>query len=126
MAETTGTDLIREALHIRNRKMNLVAHARNVGVGIDLLEGFIDGRRTLPDAVLRALAKELWPHTEFVPELDVLRPAMQEPAKPLGVPPQLSIPLPRYPAGPAQIGPQPETPAPAPQPKRKGWLESWV
>jgi len=60
--------------------------------------------------------------TEFVPELDVLRPALQEPARLLGVPPQLSIPLPRYAPGPGQ-GPRPVTDAAVAQPKKRaGWI----
>jgi hypothetical protein len=125
MAETTRTDVIRETLRNRNRKLNLGIYARSVGVGIDLLEAFIDGRRTLPAAVLHTLAKGLWPHAEFDPQLDVLRSALKAPAKPLGVPPQLSFPLPKYRPDPAQCTHRGEV-APAPKPKRAGWLASWI
>jgi hypothetical protein len=91
-----------------------------------MLKEFIDRRRTLPNATLQALTRELFPHAEFVPELDVLRPALQEPAKPLGVPPQLTIPLPSYAPGPGQ-GPRPVTDAAVAQPKKRaGWIGGWL
>src|SRR6476661_7032407 len=41
------------------------------------------------------------------PRSDRLRPARQEPAKPLGVLPSLTMAVPTYTAGPAQGGPRP-------------------
>ena len=116
MTETTGTDRIRDALRVRNRKINLTPIARELGVNNATLEAFITGSAKLSPDLLKALTKELFPMSEFVPELDVLRPALQEPARLLGVPPQLSIPLPRYAPGPGQ-GPRPVTDAAAKQPR---------
>ena len=104
-----------------------IAHiARDIGISSLTLEAFAAGEAKLPPDVLKALARDLFPHTEFVPEIDVLRPALQEPARLLGVPPQLSIPLPRYAPGPGQ-GSRPVSDAAAAQPKKRaGWIVGWL
>ena len=105
---TTGTDAIRQMLRVRNKKMNLAILARDLGISSDTLHAFIDGKRSLPIPVLQDLTKVLWNgDAVYDPEVDRLRPARQEPAKPLGVLPSLTIPLPTYTAGPAQGGPRP-------------------
>ena len=105
---TTGTDAIRQMLRVRNKKINLAILARDLGISSDALQAFIDGKRSLPIPVLQGLTKVLWNgHAVYDPEVDRLRPARQEPAKPLGVLPSLTIPLPTYTAGPAQGGPRP-------------------
>ena len=107
---TTGTDAIRQKLRVLNKKMNLAILARDLGISSDMLDTFIDGQRSLPIPVLQGLTKVLWNgHAVYDPEVDRLRPARQEPAKPLGVLPSLTIPLPTYTAGPAQGGPRPVT-----------------
>ena len=89
----------------RSDRMRL---ARDLGISSDMLDAFIDGKRSLPIPVLQGLTKELWNgHAVYDPEVDRLRPARQEPAKPLGVLPSLTIPLPTFTAGPAQGGPRP-------------------
>ena len=57
---TTGTDLIRQMLRVRNKKMNLASLARDLGISSDTLLAFIDGKRSLPIPVLQGLTKELW------------------------------------------------------------------
>ena len=105
---TTGTDAIRQMLRVRNKKINLASLARDVGISSDALQAFIDGKRSLPIPVLQGLTKVLWNgDAVYDPEVDRLRPARQEPAKPLGVLPSLTLPLPTYTAGPAQGGPRP-------------------
>ena len=105
---TTGTDAIRQMLRVRIKKMNLAILARDLGISSDALQAFIDGKRSLPIPVLQELTKILWNgDAVYDPEVDRLRPARQEPAKPLGVLPSLTIPLPTYTAGPAQGGPRP-------------------
>jgi hypothetical protein len=122
----TGTDTIREALQVR-RKTNLVALARDHGVSAASRDAFIDGRRSLPAETLWAIAKDLWPHLEFDPVTDRLRPVKRDEPRPQGVLPEFNIPLPKYVAGRAQqAGPQPVNgSAPAPAPKRAGWLGGW-
>ena len=80
---TTGTDVIRQMLRVLNKKMNLAILARDLGISSDALQAFIDGQRSLPIPVLQGLTKKLWGHAVYDPELDRLRPARQEPAKPL-------------------------------------------
>ena len=105
---TTGTDAIRQMLRVRNKRINLASLARELGISSDTLHAFIDGKRSLPIPVLQDLTKKLWNgHAVYDPEVDRLRPARQEPAKPLGVLPSLTIPLPTYTAGPAQAAPRP-------------------
>ena len=104
----TGTDVIREMLRVRNKRTNLAILARDLGISSDTLHAFIDGKRSLPIPVLQGLTKELWNgHAVYDPEVDRLRPALQEPAKPLGALPSLTIPLPTFTAGPAQGGLRP-------------------
>src|SRR6478736_1447302 len=104
----TGTDAIRQKLRVLNKKINLASLARDLGISSDMLDTFIDGQRSLPIPVLQGLTKVLWNgHAVYDPEVDRLRPARQEPAKPQGVMPSLTIPLPTYTAGPAQGGPRP-------------------
>ena len=104
----TGTDAIRQMLRVRNKRMNLASLARELGISSDMLDAFIDGKRSLPIPVLQDLTKKLWNgHAVYDPEVDRLRPARQEPAKPLGVLPSLTIPLPTYTAGPAQTAHRP-------------------
>src|SRR6476620_2595136 len=105
---TTVTDAIRQRLRVRIKKMNLAILSRDLGISSDALQAFIDGKRSLPIPVLQGLTKVLWNgHAVYDPEVDRLRPARQEPAKPLGVMPSLTLPLPTFTAGPAQGGPQP-------------------
>ena len=90
---TTGTDAIRQMLRVRNKKINLASLARDLGISSDMLDTFIDGKRSLPIPVLQDLTKVLWNgHAVYDPEVDRLRPARQEPAKPLGVLPSLTLP----------------------------------
>src|SRR5262245_18912766 len=105
---TTGTDAIRQMLRVRNKRMNLAILARDLGIPSGTLDAFIDGKRSLPIPVLQGLTEELWNgHAVYDPGVDQLRPALQEPARPLGAKPSLTIPLPKYRAGPAQGGPRP-------------------
>jgi DNA-binding phage protein len=105
---TTGTDVIRQMLRVRNKKMNLASLARDVGISSDTLLAFTDGKRSLPIPVLQGLTKVFWnEYAVYDPEVDRLRPARREPAKPQGVMPSLTIPLPTYTAGPAQTALRP-------------------
>jgi hypothetical protein len=63
--------------------MNLAILARDLGISSDMLDTFIDGKRSLPIPVLQELTKKLWGHAVYDPEVDRLRPARQEPAKPV-------------------------------------------
>ena len=104
----TGTDVIREMLRVRNKRTNFAILARDLGLSSNTLDAFIDAKRSLPIPVLQGLTKELWNgHAVYDPEVDRLRPALQEPAKPLGALPSLTIPLPTFTAGPAQGGLRP-------------------
>jgi hypothetical protein len=105
---TTGTDVIRQKLRVRNKRMNLASLARELGITLDTLLGLADGKRSLPIPVLQDLTKKLWNgDTVYDAEVDRLRPARREPAKPQGVMPRLTIPLPTYTAGPAQTAHRP-------------------
>jgi hypothetical protein len=124
---TTGTDLIRSALRIRNVKQNLARVARDHEVALILLDAFIAGRATLPVPILQSLTRELFPHAEFDPSTDRLRPALQEPPRLMGIPPTFTIPLPKYQLGAVQCAHRPENEAaPAKPKKRAGWLGGWV
>jgi hypothetical protein len=123
----TGTDLVCERLRIRSRKTHLAGVARDVGTGIGKLDAFIAGNATLPTEVMHALVADLYHGSAAWDEqADRLRPAMQEPAKPLGVAPAFAAPGPQFQFGPAQRAPRPEVATPATKPKRSGWLGGWM
>jgi hypothetical protein len=123
---TTGTDLVREALRGRNRKLNLAGLARSLGLPADRLENFAEGKVTLPAETMQAIVKALWgEHTEFDAEADALRPSNRTPPTPLGVhPPKFeSVPL-NFQTG----APPPQSGYAPAQPKkpRPGWLGGWL
>jgi hypothetical protein len=124
----TATDLVRERLRIHSRKAHLAPLARDVGTGPGALEAFIAGNAQLSTKVMHALVKDLYHgHAVFDAQADRLRPALQEPARPLGAAPQFSMPLPTYQPGPAQRAPRPENDATPAKPKRRGgWIGSWI
>jgi hypothetical protein len=76
MAETTGTDLVREALRGRNRKLNLAVMARNLNMSSERLDAFSEGRLALPPDIINAIVKELWNgHVVFDADADALTSA---------------------------------------------------
>ena len=46
--EITGTELVRQALRGRNRKLNMAGFARDLGLASDTLDAFAEGRIGLP------------------------------------------------------------------------------
>ena len=77
-----GTDVVRQALRSRNKKLNLANFARDLGMPSGRLDDFAE-RRT---AAMQGLVRALWgEHTVFDPELNVLRPASREAPRPLGI-----------------------------------------
>ena len=128
MSDTTGTEIIREALRTRKSKQNFAIVARDLGISSETLLAFCDGKRSLPNAVLQALVKELWHgHAEFDPVTDRLRPTVQDLPRPMGIRPENTLPLPKYQAGAAQVAPRPvKEPVPDAKVKpRPGWIGGW-
>jgi hypothetical protein len=102
----TGTDVLRNTLVARNKKINLGGLARDLGLPSSVLDDFIAGRCDLAPQVKQALTARLFDHAEFDPTLDRLRPANRAAPKALGVaPPPFApgAPLPVNPGG-ARLG----------------------
>ena len=111
----TGTDAIRQALAVLNKKVNLAGLARDLSLSAAALEAFIYGRASLAPETLKALAVHLFDgRDEYDMAIDKLRPAKREEPRPLGIrPPPIteSMTLPVYQAGPAPPSPGMVTPA---------------
>ncbi len=56
----TGTDVLRQALSVRNRKINIAAMARDLGIANAALDAFAFGQAGLPPETLKALATHLF------------------------------------------------------------------
>ena len=128
MSETTGTDLIRNALFARNAKVNLANFGRDMNLNANQIHAFIFQDASLPADKLQAICHYLWAgNTEYDPVNDRLRPAKRDEPKPQGILPTLDMELPKYRAGPAGRGPQPtrDTPTPVKSKVRPGWLGGW-
>lgn len=69
---TTGTDVIRQAINVRNKKVNLAGFATEVGISPSQLSDFMAGRSVPSATILCAMAKWLWPNAEFDPERNLL------------------------------------------------------
>src|SRR6266436_4057618 len=74
----TGTDVLRQALSVRNRKINIAAMARDLGIANAALDAFAFGQAGLPPETLKALA------THLFGEIDMLRPTTRAESRPLG------------------------------------------
>ena len=71
----------------RTKPNALAAIAREIhGIGIPQLEAFVAGGN-LSVELLQKLAKVLYPHSEYDPELNMMRPANKEPARSFIYPP---------------------------------------
>jgi hypothetical protein len=128
MAETTGTEIVRQALLARQRKNNISSIAKELQIAIPALEAFAFGQAGLPVEVLKQLAVYLFPNAELDTKIDRLRSANRQPS--------MSLPKPLPPCDPASLpyawsgvrperGPQPVVPAkPAPvKQQRPGWSD---
>ena len=127
MSETTGTDVIREALRVRNRKSNLIAIARDIQVSPHLLDSFIERKASLSPDILRKLTTELWGgQAEFDAELNLLRSANKTPPMSMGSrPPRCErkpVDHPGYTMGPQPVKPE----RPKAKTPRPGWLGGWT
>jgi hypothetical protein len=126
--EITGVTVLRQTVKSRNKSptaLTLIASEID-GVGSGRLEDFANGKADLSTAQLQALAKILYPHSEYDPESGKLRPANREEPK------KLCTAYPEPATGSAPVvstgigrGFVPETPPP-PQPSkpagtRPGW-----
>jgi hypothetical protein len=129
MSETTGTELIRQALRARNAKLNLSIFGRDLGLSGDQLHNFIFADATLTPEALRKLADYLWAgNTQWDEATDRLRPTKRQEPTPMGVLPQLDPKLLRkYRPGAAQTAHRLVNDSPPDQkPKtRPGWLGGW-
>ena len=110
------------------RKINTASLGRDLGISGAELDAWLAERLKLSADDGQADARFLFPHAEFVPELDKLRSAASrnEP-KPMGSPPPPiteSLKLPVYQAGPAQAAPRPlKDCRPVTAAPRPGWAE---
>jgi hypothetical protein len=119
-----GTAVVRAALQAHMRKsLNEATVAKDLGIVADTLRGFAEGRKTLSPDVMQGLVSILFHgHAQYDPAHDVLRPAMREPAQPLGVGPDPFIPEPvAY--GPA--GTPPPLWQAKPGPAEPAWKPGW-
>lgn len=125
----TGTDLVREALRGRNKKLNLAVMAKDLSISNERLDAFANGKLTLDAATMQAVVKVLWnDHVAYDIERDVLTPANKAPPTSLGVSPApyVAKDQPKLPAGP-HMGPRPVVPQPAKaKTTRAGWLGGWL
>jgi transcriptional regulator with XRE-family HTH domain len=115
----TGTDVLRAAVHARNKGTNLAGMARDLGLSASNLEAFAAGKSNLPPAMLKKLCDWLFAgNTEYDETIDRLRPTNKAEAKPLGIrpPPIDPATLPKYAGGPPTLYPpkkdQPKAPPP--------------
>jgi hypothetical protein len=116
-----GLQLIKEAVAARRLVWSRLA--RDCHCSLDALDGFSQGRAELPLNIVHSVVGFLWQYVEYDPELDILRPIPQPPARSVGVLPRLEMKLPRYKYGPPEnLGPQPEIAAPKRPKHRPGWL----
>jgi hypothetical protein len=111
----TGTQVLREALLNRMRKLNLGRMAQDIGVSLVALEAFATGKANLTPDILVKLAPQLFPNAIWDPEIDRLRPENQQPPSSYVLPPTY-VPEPRPPY-PFVQGPGPQLAnSPTPQP----------
>jgi hypothetical protein len=128
MSTVTGTDLVREEMRGRNRKLNLARTEKDLGMIFERVEAFVAGRIALDAATIQALVKLIWHgHVAFDSELGLLRPSNGSLPRPLGIspPPFDASGQPKYVAGgppPLQTG----YASPNPKQKRAGWLCGWL
>ena len=96
--------------------------ARDLGLSTDALDNFASGKSTLPPDKLQALARVFWHgHAEFDPGLDLLRNAVKQEPRSLGVRAAQYVARPQHHAvGDYGIGPQPVKPVP-PKARRAGF-----
>ena len=131
--ETTGTDVIREALRVRSKSamFSTVNLAKDLGVPDSVLTNFIaTGVRPRPDVVHALVKFLLHGHAIWDEALDRLKPANANPVVSLGVrPPPSPINLPAgFTPGragdPLPLGLRPvKDPPPQPEPSpRPGWV----
>jgi hypothetical protein len=131
MTEITGTDLVRQALRGRNKKVNLATTARDLGISSDRLDAFVEGRVTLSPETMQALVDLIWHgHIALDIEHDMLKPANKAPPVSLGIAPAPFDPRTSpyaYKPGPPALGPQPVKALPAkPKTTRAGSLGGWL
>jgi len=80
MRDKTGTDVLRETLRVRCFKGDLVLIAKNRGLGVAVLDGFLRGTGSLPPDILQKMAQEFWGDSaRYDAERDVLYRVRQEP-----------------------------------------------
>ncbi len=123
MTQITGTALIRQALRMKNRKINFGTMARDLGMVTSTLEDFAENRlqTLLPDS-LQKITSYIWSNgTTLDIERDLLVPN-SPPASPL----RTALPPPAA-GNPHYAAPRQATLTPAKQPapkpaKRQGWL----
>jgi hypothetical protein len=126
MTEVTGTDLIRQALNVRARKLNTANLARELGIPSSTLDAFIEGKGSLPVETLKALCVDLFHGAaEFDAELDRLRSTNKQVPKAIHPPPPIHelMELPKFKGGPGEssfrsVKPEP----PVTKTKRPGWV----
>ena len=85
----TGVDILRRTCKARDHKGGaLLAIVREVdGLAITTLEAFAAGKTDLSVALLQKLTKVLYPHSEYDPELNLLRSANRQAPKLAGIAP---------------------------------------
>jgi hypothetical protein len=129
----TGVDILRRMVKSWNRNPGgLAAIAREVdGVGLGGLEDFGDGKADLKVEVLKQLTTVLYPHSEYDPELNLLRSANKQEPKPLCAaypdrfdPKSAPYYAPFNPDEP-RFTLRPEKAEPAKPKGRPGWLGGW-
>jgi len=123
---TTGVDVIRDALRVRNKRTNLATLARDIGISSSELDSFLTNRLKLAPTILHKLTAYLFGgNAEYDATLDRLRSTGSKiDAVPMGSPPPKLDPksLPVYRAGPPKLAPGMVEPAKPKQP-RPGWVE---
>ena len=127
MAEAvTGLTVLRDALRARQRKSHLGTLARDLNIGVEVLENFARSGTGLSPDVMTRLAQDLFGSSsvKFDATRNLLVRTTPE-ARPLGITPpsvnEMDLKLPTFTGGPAPVRPRKEA-LPGAQPRRSpGW-----
>jgi hypothetical protein len=93
---TSGTDVIRQAVAARMKKLNTANWAREMKVASSTLDDFAAGKAQLPPDILNSLAKYIFgAAVSFDAQADLLRRAAPQ-VSPLGCHPPRYVPPPNF------------------------------
>ena len=122
---TTGSDLVRMALRMKNKRINLSSMARDLSMQTSTLEDYAESRtKTMPPDTLDKVVAYLWPNSGVRLDLERdLLVAVDKPAKKFGkVPQPIKGSGKRYEIGSSFVRSTPMVPSCR---KREGWRDGF-